>query len=261
MEGEGHGSDHAVKAKPLEHTFFLPMKMEKLQAFTPDFNQIETKELVEESLGDWHEVFKSRFHREVNQGNASILCDSFDVAFDNLQWKNAEDKESISLSELTNWRSVDLFEAFEYRDWSASYFWYTDSKNSQPQEVWLARESPHIMVTMAHGHASDDDCLFLGEIQVIIALMIVRLVNNSFPDHNVVPVMLFSFTGDKHGKILQAHMDRESLVIRKSHFYDFSARKDGHLQTFLRYMVCDLQGQTKILDLPEIKSKIAQQEA
>lgn len=99
------------------------------------------------------------------------------------------------------------------------------------------------MVTIVHDHASDDDCLFVSEVQVIASLMTVRLINNSFPDHNIVPVMVFSFTGDKKGRILQAHLDSKSLVIKRSNFYDFSARTDAHLAPFLRNMLCCLQGE------------------
>ncbi|CRG86260.1 hypothetical protein PISL3812_03263 [Talaromyces islandicus] len=90
--------------------------------------------------------------------------------------------------------------------------------------------------------------------ELITMLMIVRLVNGSFPDHNVVPVKVFSFTGDKHGRILQAHMNGESLVIRKAEFYDSHSKIDAHLGLFLRYTMSKLQGKTGILDQPEIKS-------
>lgn len=108
------------------------------------------------------------------------------------------------------------------------------------------------MVTMAHEYAGDDDSLLVTEIRVIIALMTVRLINESFPDQNVVPVPAISFTGSRHGRILQAHMDHHGLVIRKSKFYDFSQQRNAHLGFFLRQMTCGLQGSTLILHEPDI---------
>lgn len=117
-----------------------------------------------------------------------------------------------------------------------------------------------MMASMRHDYEYDDNSLFVGEIEVIVALMIVRLISGSFlPDHNVVPVMLFSFTGDKRGRILQAHMNESSLFIRASQFYDFSPRVDAHLSLFVRYMMSRLQGTTKICDRPEIRSSITEE--
>jgi hypothetical protein len=113
------------------------------------------------------------------------------------------------------------------------------------------------MASIAHHYEHDDDLLFVSEIQMIVMLMIVRLVNGSIPGHDIVPVMIFSCTGDTHGRIIQAHMNVDSLVIRKTRFYDFRPRKDDRLDLFLRYMTGQLQGMTRILNRPEIKSSIA----
>lgn len=107
-------------------------------------------------------------------------------------------------------------------------------------------------------YVHDDDILFVSEIEVMVALMIVRLANGSFPSQNIVPVMLFSYTGHKRGRILQAYMSATSLVIRKSQFFDFSSRVDAHLDLFTRYMMGPLQGKTLILDSPDIKSNFAE---
>jgi hypothetical protein len=84
---------------------------------------------------------------------------------------------------------------------------------SQPLYVWAATNKPHMMACIRHHYEHDDDILFVSEIQVMVALMIVRLAKGSFPGHNIVPVMLFSYTADKRGRILQAHMTSSSLVF------------------------------------------------
>lgn len=147
----------------------------------------------------------------------------------------------------------DFSEAFEVNKWRVSGFWHNRGCHSRPQDVWLAKNKPHIMATIAHGCPNDKVSLLLGEIQAIIALMIVRLVNNSVPEHNIVPVLLYSYTGDKHGRVLQAYMSHKNLVIRTSKFYDFSAKQDAHLKLLLQYMVGDLVGSTMTLESPDLK--------
>jgi hypothetical protein len=112
-----------------------------------------------------------------------------------------------------------------------------DEWRLQPEDVWAATDKPHMMASMRHHYAHDDDILFVSEIQVMVALMIVQLANCSFLKHSIVPVMLFSYTGDKCGRILQAHMTATSFVSRRSKFYDFRPGVDAHLDLFTRYMM------------------------
>lgn len=149
----------------------------------------------------------------------------------------------------------DHGEAFDVDDgWLVSGFWLDHNCRSGPQKIWHARDKPHIMATIAHGYPKDDESLLLGDILAIIALMVVRLVNNSVPEHNIVPVLLYSYTGDKHGRVLQGHMSHEHFVIRASKFYDFSAKQDAHLKLLLQHMVGDLVGSTMTLEHPQLKS-------
>lgn len=149
--------------------------------------------------------------------------------------------------------SSDYTEAFDYDPWNTSDFW-VGSQDSKPQTIWVAKEHPHTMVTIGHKYPHDNTCLLLREIQVIISLMIVRLLDDDLTENNVIPVMILSFAGDKHGRILQAHMEGDSLVIRSSNFYDFSVKRDAHLEDFLVYMASDLQGNTQVQELPKFKT-------
>lgn len=150
------------------------------------------------------------------------------------------------------------FETFEDpRGFDASVCWNHEWR-SQPQNVWAATDKPHMMASMRYHYAHDDDILFVSEIQVMVALMVVRLANGFFPSHNIVPVMLFSYTGDKRGRVLQTYMTATSLVIRRSKFYVFRPRVYAHLDLFTRYMMGHLQGTTQILELPAIRTKFAE---
>ncbi|KAI7972784.1 hypothetical protein EIK77_003930 [Talaromyces pinophilus] len=222
---------------PDENTFFSP-NFAKVKNLQPDPDQWGFEDIMD-FLGEWPEPSKSPSYKEVKRDNAESLCSALYVAFASLEWKEYEKKESICLQHQTNWRHADFDEAFDVNKW---------------RDVWLATGKPHIMATIAHGYPSDNGSLLLGEIQAVIALMIVRLVNNSVPEHNIVPVLLYSYTGDKHGRVLQAYMSHRNLVIRTSKFYDFSAKHDAHLKLLLQYMVGDLVGTTMTLETPDLKS-------
>lgn len=58
--------------------------------------------------------------------------------------------------------------------------------------------------------------------------------------------MVFSFIGEKKGRILQAHFSYNGLVIRKSKLYDFSTAEKAkpHIELFLQYMASDTVGDT-----------------
>lgn len=115
-----------------------------------------------------------------------------------------------------------------------------------------------MMVAIANMYEGDDDSLLVNEIRVIISLMTIRLINNSFRDENVAPVQAFSFTRNMQGRILQAYMNDNSLVIRRSKLVAFSGRRDAPLNLFLRHMVGSLQGLTRILDVPQIEYDFSQ---
>lgn len=262
---------------PDENTFFSP-NFAKVKNLQPDPDQWGFEDIMD-FLGEWPEPSNSPFYKEVKRDNAESLCSALYVAFASLEWKGYEKKESICLEDQTNWRHAyvaqtpfgyrfldsmyanhftfidsDFDEAFDVNKWRVSGFWHNRGCDSRPQDVWLAKGKPHIMATIAHGYPSDNGSLLLGEIQAIIALMIVRLVNNSVPEHDIVPVLLYSYTGDKHGRVLQAYMNHKNLVIRSSKFYDFSTKHDAHLKLLLQYMVSDLVGTTMTLETPDLKS-------
>ncbi|KAL2215051.1 hypothetical protein M432DRAFT_643017 [Thermoascus aurantiacus ATCC 26904] len=62
-----------------------------------------------------------------------------------------------------------------------------------------------------------------------------RLVSfSSHKRHRVIPVMVQSFMGPQHGRILQAHFDGRNLVIRKSQLYDLTKKDDAVIDLFLQ---------------------------
>ncbi|KAJ9298977.1 hypothetical protein DTO271G3_3219 [Paecilomyces variotii] len=117
-----------------------------------------------------------------------------------------------------------------------------------PMEAWrIPGDYPHLMLTVAHKSDGRREYLLRGELLTIAAVMISRLRSQRFAQHTVIPVMLFSFMGEKKGRIILAHTNSRALVIRKSKLYDFSTVDNFRKFTtlFLRYMTCDAIGNTR----------------
>jgi hypothetical protein len=59
--------------------------------------------------------------------------------------------------------------------------------------------------------------------------------------------MCFSFIKKMRGRILQAHFDKNGLIIRKSQIYDFTKPETTQplVEIFLQFMTCKLVGDTK----------------
>lgn len=122
--------------------------------------------------------------------------------------------------------------------------------SSETPCIWFAREKPHIAISISHVYDSDDETIFLAEVVVILALTIRRLRQAEFPNENIVPVMVFSFT-DKCYRILQAHVDCEKgLVIRRTMFRKVDLDSDPYMKALLCYGACSPVGPTRDLRTP-----------
>ncbi|KAE8332562.1 hypothetical protein BDV39DRAFT_200184 [Aspergillus sergii] len=72
-----------------------------------------------------------------------------------------------------------------------------------------------------------------------------------FRKHLVISVMMFSFMGERRGRIILAHFDGENgrLVVHMSRLYRFLAEDDDSLPLFTPYAasVVEPSGDTKAL--------------
>lgn len=64
-----------------------------------------------------------------------------------------------------------------------------------------------------------------------------------------IQIMVFSFMGQQHGRILQAYSEEKELIIRKSRLYDFTTKEKAlaHARLFAQYMANEPVGNTKSL--------------
>lgn len=136
------------------------------------------------------------------------------------------------------WRPSTVFEGLH--EWSGI------------EDIWLARQKPHIMTSLWHEFNGDDETIYLVEFLVIVVLISTRLIKATFPNENIVPIMVFSFTPDSRCRILQAHIDCEQgLVIRRTIFHHLDRDKDPYMKAFLRHAASSPTGSTRDLRTPK----------
>ncbi|RQM07990.1 hypothetical protein DH86_00003617, partial [Scytalidium sp. 3C] len=106
-------------------------------------------------------------------------------------------------------------------------------------------EFPHLCVTIAHDLLGNDQCLLRGELLAIIRIMIDRLESDDFREHRKAPILLFSFAGPLHSRILHAYYD-DGLVISYTRLYDFTQVNIPDLQLLMRWAMANPVGNTRI---------------
>jgi hypothetical protein len=62
-------------------------------------------------------------------------------------------------------------------------------------------------------------------------------------------MLLFSFFGNHHARIIQAHFDDDRIAILKSPLYDCSTKEqlNASLPVFMRWMANEPVGDTKVI--------------
>ncbi|KAK1149262.1 hypothetical protein N8T08_006484 [Aspergillus melleus] len=92
----------------------------------------------------------------------------------------------------------------------------------------------------------DDDQITRGEIMSICRIMIKCLRAKSYLAYKVIPVLLISFMGPRHARILLAHHNGTDLVIRQSKLLDFREKNVPAFKTLLQWWCSSGTGDTII---------------
>ncbi|KAH8805364.1 hypothetical protein F5884DRAFT_799094 [Xylogone sp. PMI_703] len=122
--------------------------------------------------------------------------------------------------------------------------------NSSPewQVVKLAHvddnQSPHLLSVMIYDPRGQDGKLLLGELLALTRLTTERWETDE-SKHSKAPILMFSFMGPQHGRILQAYYDGHRLVVNYTQIYDFRTKNVVGLQLFARWFLSKPTGDTK----------------
>ncbi|OJJ69021.1 hypothetical protein ASPBRDRAFT_77323 [Aspergillus brasiliensis CBS 101740] len=103
---------------------------------------------------------------------------------------------------------------------------------------------PRMKCTLVESVNADDDQITRGEIISMCRIMITCLGPRVYRAHQVSPVLLISFVGPRHARILLGHHDGTNLVIRQSKRFAFWERNVHDLEILLRWWCSSGVGDT-----------------
>ncbi|GLA75611.1 hypothetical protein AtubIFM55763_006892 [Aspergillus tubingensis] len=91
---------------------------------------------------------------------------------------------------------------------------------------------------------ADDEQITRGEILCMCRIMITCLRSRKYSANKVSPVLLISFVGPRHARILLGHHDGTNLVIRQSKRFAFWEQNIPELKILLRWWCSSAVGDT-----------------
>ncbi|RDH37516.1 hypothetical protein BDQ94DRAFT_136569 [Aspergillus welwitschiae] len=91
---------------------------------------------------------------------------------------------------------------------------------------------------------ADDEQITRGEILCMCQIMITCLRSKKYRAHQVSPVLLISFVGPRHARILLGHHDGTNLVIRQSKRFAFWEQNIPDWKILLRWWCSSAVGDT-----------------
>ncbi|CAP86283.1 hypothetical protein E8E15_005837 [Penicillium rubens] len=126
--------------------------------------------------------------------------------------------------------------------------WWT--KDSWDADV-LAGPSTQLVITT--DGIGMEERLLLSELGAIVQVIMFRRIQPEFRDWHIFPVLMLSFFGPRHGRILQACYDSysEQLELCISPIFNFLEKDNESFDLFLRFMASS-PPETMGLDLSEI---------
>ncbi|KAJ5156401.1 hypothetical protein N7492_009204 [Penicillium capsulatum] len=123
------------------------------------------------------------------------------------------------------------------------------------------------MATITHVPANfEPQNLTLHELRAIVHMLVIRTSHRPFRKYPVHPViiphrmlLLLSYMGQKHGRIIQAsYGEEEDFILQYSQLWCFEDEATGPVELFVRYNIGQLVGlQRPQLDFPSLRESVA----
>ncbi|RJE18143.1 hypothetical protein PHISCL_09521 [Aspergillus sclerotialis] len=137
---------------------------------------------------------------------------------------------------------VDLYQ-FSYPKFGPT--WIVQVKDNNKQQP----SHSHLKVLIYNNLDGVDGKLYRGEVILALRLMAAQLRRLRFIKHLVAPVLLFSFMGPQHARIIEAFFTGTTLVLRPSRLYDFREKDQAAFRHFAQWYFGKPIGDT--MALPE----------
>ncbi|KAF7626663.1 hypothetical protein AFCA_012773 [Aspergillus flavus] len=217
-------------------TFFRPLTAAQLAKYPKDLESYEVRHHQERKYSDldkgadWYEAYGGRYTLwDWGENICYMLAWELGIA------PRLGTEKPRPLNNIIKWRGSEGWPVeSQYLPMSSSY-----NEHWEPQYHWRPwrEEDSHIKICQYHGIIGSDGQLLREELLVIVGTICTQMNKERFKKHLVIPVMMFSFMGERHGRIILAQFDGDSqkLVVHMSKLYRFLAEDEDSLALFTRY--------------------------
>ncbi|KAJ5943459.1 hypothetical protein N7516_003627 [Penicillium verrucosum] len=163
-----------------------------------------------------------------------------------------EGRSKIPLAQQLGWSDIDYeeftgghggllsstpgrYKGKNFPGWDFQWLqeWWT--KDSSENDILAGPSAKILIFTDGIGK---EDRLLLSEFGAIVQVIMFRRIQPEFKHHHIFPVLMLSFFGPRHGRILQACYDSHSqqLELRISPIFSFLEKDNESFDLFLRFM-------------------------
>ncbi|RAL00862.1 uncharacterized protein BO80DRAFT_407256 [Aspergillus ibericus CBS 121593] len=108
------------------------------------------------------------------------------------------------------------------------------------------RSYPHVKAMIYNNLDGTDGQLLRGEIIMVLRIIHAQARRARLLEHTIIPVLLFSFMGPQHARIIEAYFDGSSLVMRPTQLFDLRNKDQALIKSFGQWWLGGLTGQTKV---------------
>ncbi|KAJ9267592.1 hypothetical protein DTO212C5_5950 [Paecilomyces variotii] len=239
--------------------FFRPLSVEALNTYPLDENDEGAKRLSK-SVRCWSKIAK---HLEENSDIAGQSLGGWLVQLAHARRRvGTGENATTTLYNLKTWRLRGLCPDIinEYymgmlplgNAITKIYF-----INNSYASAYRRENEPHILHVLHHFYEGNDD-ISRGELLTILATMVTQMEHDYLESHYITPVLVISFMNSFQGRILQAHVTNNALLLQKSKLFTFRTKAEFHksMSLFLRWIASDRVGNTHQqvrLDRPQEK--------
>ncbi|KAE8348504.1 hypothetical protein BDV28DRAFT_88592 [Aspergillus coremiiformis] len=106
---------------------------------------------------------------------------------------------------------------------------------------------PHVKAMIYNNLDGDDRQLLRGEIMITLRLIRAQFRRSRFVEHITAPVLLFSFMGPQHARIIEAYFNGSWLVMRPTRLFDLRKKDEALIKTFGQWYLGNPTGDTTVL--------------
>ncbi|KAG2412941.1 hypothetical protein HFD88_010500 [Aspergillus terreus] len=106
---------------------------------------------------------------------------------------------------------------------------------------------PHAKAMIYNNLNGVDGRVLRGEVMIALRMIIAQMRRARFLDHMIAPILLFSFMGPQHARLVEAYFDGTSLVMRPTRLFDLRKKDEATLKQFGQWFFGEPTGDTKKL--------------